>query len=306
MSFRASCPSKIFLLGEYAVLAGGPALLASMAPRFELEGGLSSGGVSFGELFSPLSPAGLLLERTGKSPQGLWKFIDRLEGRGGLGASSAQFILTLQALSSSELDWKSVWRSFVDLTSQGEVGIAPSGADVVSQVQGGVVHFDPARENVRALKFDFAAQVLVFSTTLQAGRKVATHEHLAQLGKRGFPEASWAHELVLGLSETVALGVKALEANNVAELGRAFDHASSLLAAAKLECEETSGDREAFKAIKGVLGIKGSGALQSDALLVAFDGDEKVRAQILGLARARGLSWLPGVLGDEGGLKCRF
>ncbi len=305
MSFRASCPSKIFLLGEYAVLAGGPALLASLAPRFELEC-VSAGGYSFAELFSPLSPAGRLVANTRELPEGLWRFTDRLEGRGGLGASSAQYVLAQQAMVSPKLDWKSIWRSFVELTSQGAIGIPPSGADVVSQVQGGVVCFDPARESVREIASKLGPQILVFSTTTQVGRKVATHEHLAELGKKGFPDAPWARELVGGLSQTVGAGVKAFEANEIAALGHAFDQASSLLKAAGLECAETSADRAAFKSVPGVLGAKGSGALQSDALLVAYDGDEKNRIRILARARERGLSWLPSVLGEERGLECQF
>src|SRR5688500_3763546 len=49
-----TCPGKVFLLGEYSVLAGGDALVLAVGPRFKL---------ALGEGFDPApqSPAGRLL-----------------------------------------------------------------------------------------------------------------------------------------------------------------------------------------------------------------------------------------------------
>ena len=93
--FKFSVPSKTFIIGEYAVLEGGPGILIGTAPRFDafvqenvenaesVIEGLSSHGPAMDflkdhlDLFSKYS----------------MKFHDPHNGKGGLGWSSAQFVL---------------------------------------------------------------------------------------------------------------------------------------------------------------------------------------------------------------------
>lgn len=79
-------PAKTFLLGEYAALAQGSAMLLTTNPCFEF--GLCDQNKGF---IHPDSPAGqwLKLQALGDSPT---HWFDPYEARGGLGGSSAEFI----------------------------------------------------------------------------------------------------------------------------------------------------------------------------------------------------------------------
>jgi mevalonate kinase len=74
---KLRCPSKTFLLGEYAVLAGAPAILLATPPCFSLE-------------------------------EGQWN--DPYQGAGGFGASGAAFVF--DAFQAGEKDAWSVWQRY--------------------------------------------------------------------------------------------------------------------------------------------------------------------------------------------------
>ena len=91
-----SVPSKTFLLGEYVVIHGGPALVLTTEPRFTL--------------YALLQKTQRQIDIHSKSPAGKWieqhadfyqqyhlQFNDPHQSKGGFGASGAQFIL-LEAL----------------------------------------------------------------------------------------------------------------------------------------------------------------------------------------------------------------
>lgn len=88
---RLFVPSKTFLLGEYAVLHGGAALVATTRPEFIVDMDFvvrpSSEGVRFA------GPAGRLHENLSlSSGLRIQQFLDPHFGKGGFGASSAQYI----------------------------------------------------------------------------------------------------------------------------------------------------------------------------------------------------------------------
>ncbi len=60
------------------------------------------------------------------------------------------------------------------------------------------------------------------------------------------------------------------------------------LASMSLEIAETAADRRALSQVLGVLGVKGAGALQSDAVLVMMAPGSDHRP-VIELARSRGL-----------------
>src|SRR3990167_4806167 len=78
-------PAKTFLLGEYVALQGGPAMILTTTPCFEV-------GVGDLEIqaIHPDSPAGLCWRDSGIPGELFW--YDPYEGIGGLGASSAAFL----------------------------------------------------------------------------------------------------------------------------------------------------------------------------------------------------------------------
>lgn len=299
-----SAPGKVFLLGEYAVLTGLPAVVAAVGPRFQLLAERTEDlADSEARGFHPKSPAAKLLDWASSMRAPIdelqLRFEDPFEGAGGFGASTAQFALAYRAISEAERwenSWERVWRLYRELTS-GAGLFAPSGADLVAQWEGGVVVFEPgAIEGPRAERIPGGLNsVLVFSATNQPGRKIATHEHLAALSIEGRLQ-----ELAHSLRAPLDAGLAALRSGSMPELGRAFTAYGDALAKAGLEIEATASDRAAFAEIPGVLGVKGAGAMQADAILVVIE--ENAREKVLDLAESRGLELVSDGIGSEPGV----
>lgn len=85
-------PAKTFLLGEYAALAGASAILLTTYPCFELT--LTSKNNQLSEIH-PKSPAGVWWQQQHLDHGLIWN--DPYTERGGLGASSAQFLASYLA-----------------------------------------------------------------------------------------------------------------------------------------------------------------------------------------------------------------
>ena len=258
-----SVPAKAFILGEYAVLGGLPAVVATFGPRFGLRFRESE---KTGELFDPRSPAGLLAARANPPlATARYQFEDPFEGTGGFGASTAQFALLYMALAHEEggvsaergeLEWYAAWELYREITS-GQP-LPPSGADLIAQWRGGVCAFDPRGEYFQATfkgiggnpacadlweAFDWTG-ILVFSASAQEGRKVNTHEHLARLAQLGvtpqaFSDAPEMRGLLAGLREPLFRGLDAIRGNDAAGLGRAMEAYAGELARLGLEARAT-------------------------------------------------------------------
>jgi mevalonate kinase len=286
-----SIAGKVFILGEYAVLSGAPALLASVGPRFRMHVSESEC-----EQFHPDSPMGRIQEWAirQKLPEIGFRFEDPLAGAGGLGASTAQFAMAYLAYaqrSSLDLDrrWESVWNLYRQLMKprSSTEGMTPSGADLVAQWQGGISYIDFESRRCEELWpfFDWSG-FLVFSATGQAGRKVPTHEHLEILSKQGFPHSS--QKLLSELHRLVVQGHVAVLDQNRIELGKVLNQYADALQKAGLEVEATRKDRQVLQSLPGVCGVKGMGALQSDGLIVLLNSDGS-RSQVIETAQGLGL-----------------
>jgi len=302
---RLSIPGKVFILGEYGILAGLPAIVGCVSPRFELRV-LETEGGKFP--FNPASPAGRLLaalHAQGKE-MGNFSFQDPHYGHGGFGASTAQFALLHHAAIPSSREFAEAWLLYRNL-AQGEP-LPPSGADLIAQWQGGigVVQPDPnpsvapTWRDVRET-LDWS-HLLVFSATGLPGRKIATHQHLAELAARGFPTDGAFLTLISRLKEIVLSGITALDHSRPAAFGATLLAFAREMQEAGLELPATTQDRQAIANIPGVLGVKGAGAMQADALLVWIDGPQS-RDSVIQAAQDRGLELLPQELGSERGIR---
>src|SRR2546428_4699048 len=113
LSERFDIAGKVFVLGEYAVLGGLPALVAAVTPRFS--GSLSEQANGEGG-YHPESPVGRFLRRA-LEHQGVryhFHFEDPYRN-GGFGASTAQFAIAYAAGAGRlglSRDWLSVWRLY--------------------------------------------------------------------------------------------------------------------------------------------------------------------------------------------------
>ena len=259
---------KVFIAGEYGVLAGGPAVVAAVGPRHALsdEG---ARGVRLDDI-SLASPVGrLLAARSASGTAGKYHFLDAQPGVGGFGASTAQFALAHEVLAPG-LSAAEVWRVYCELHA--DESVPPSGGDLFAQIEGGIQHWlgeGQGEGRARPLRFhpDRTFELCILAAGHQSGRKVPTHEHLPRLREIFERRAPWLPELN-ALVECVALEITSAEGG---ALGATLQAVGDLLRREGLECDATSLDRTALGALPQVLGIKGAGALQADALVAVVE-----------------------------------
>jgi hypothetical protein len=279
-----------------------PSASRSNLEEFSDEAGSALQAATSRSRFHSQSPVGRLIawSETLQAPELDFDFQDPLEGAGGFGASTAQFILAYHAyarVSGWPLDWQKVWKLYRELTAVRE-GVPPSGADLVAQWQGGVSLFGPAVDGsgVSCERLDSGfdwRNILIFSATSGScsgfsGRKVATHHHLGRLG-----QGRSLVQLGERLSGSLFAGIEAVRKNDPQALGKAMNEYGDVLAQDGLEVPETSSDRRILGKMPGVLGVKGTGAMQSDALVVVMDpvapSGSVLRNQLIQVAQARNL-----------------
>ncbi len=256
-SWLFSVPSKTYLMGEYAVLQGRPATVLTHGPRFRLRVSQVAGGGCAG--IHPLSPAGRWIRKNAKVFADLsLEFLDPHEGRGGFGASSAQFVLVHTAGKTAEkffagaVNPKEIWDDFRSL-HEDEI-VLPSGGDVVAQTLGGVVNFQIDPWQIKAATWPFPdLTVLVVPT----GMKIATHEHLR--------ERLPLSERLLNLAEQ---GANAFQSGDGAAFLKLILQYAEELESLRLVADSTRELIAQLSASPEVLAVKGCGAMGADVLAV--------------------------------------
>jgi mevalonate kinase len=255
MIVQYSVPAKTFLLGEYVVTKGGPALLLSTAPRFVLNVSQQKDAASdVYKIIHPESPGGKLIGRHSDFyRQFNLSFVDPYQGAGGLGASSAQFALLFAML----MQVKDITPAFLDnaLNTYKEVawdqtGTAPSGADVIAQFTGGLCFYHRDKNIVESLVWPFPA--LDFCL-IHTGNKMATHTYLRELADVDTGNMSEvAENACSGLKNANApLFIKSV--NQYAELLKSRHWVTQILLQ------------------QGVLAAKGCGAMGADIIFVVLE-----------------------------------
>lgn len=299
-------PGKTFLVGEYLALEGGPSIVLNTAPCFEFTWERDAGAVSSKQAsktgsakassyihhpFHEASPAGRWLnsiEAPYAGSEYSIQFKDPYKGKGGLGASTAEFAgawffkrwLTRKAEWSTEVpvvgslqdhresvapNWNSERfgsHRFRDLLDDYWATKAlGSGADLVSQVTGGAAVWDGRVDEMRRYDWPFPDLSLSLYMT---GKKMATHTHLAgvpSLDESAIEEMrSWVDDAVqsFALVDADRLIASVRGFGKVLESrGRVADHTATLL--------EILGD------FPGVRAAKGCGAMGSDVVAVLHD-----------------------------------
>lgn len=275
---QLSVPGKTFLIGEYLALKGGPSIVLTTAPRFELRVIERASQDDEWFNFASQSPAGRLLGRHEEKARGYrFEFHDPHRGRGGLGASSAQFALVYAWLYGAEAvrDYAQLLKMYRECAWSGE-GLPPSGADLVAQVTGGVTWFDGNQIDARDLGWPF--KNLSF-TLLRTGSKLATHEHLKRVDTEVPYEA---------LREPVSVATRAFENADEEMLIAAVRNAAAILKKAHLCAPHTRQilDELAMKC-DWSLAAKGCGAMGADVILIVH---ERAKAsEVESWSKSRGL-----------------
>ena len=275
MNIDLSCPSKTFVLGEYLVLDERQALVANTRPRFQLS--LNSRGSGTCEGIHPNSPAGVWFRKHQQDFKGhSLSFIDPHEGRGGLGASSAQFLMVHYVhsvlaghrpmLKSTETI-QMIWEDFGELQKNAK-GRQPSGADIVAQWTGGLSLLKLDDVEVQSLMWPFQRESFFI---LRTGKKLATHEHLKTLEK--FDTTSLSESFSAAKSALIDINPN-LFAESVNAYGRGLESLG-------LQAEESVKLVQAFRDSGLVKAAKACGAMGADMLFIFFDKERVSEIQKL-------------------------
>ncbi|CDZ77819.1 mevalonate kinase [Legionella massiliensis] len=246
-------PAKTFLLGEYAAVAGAPAIVLTTSPCFEL----AFTDDTKVQGIHPESPAGQWWTHHRIPSRGLvWR--DPYDGKGGLGASSAQFLgvylascRLLQVVPSK----KALLDAYYQCAWQGE-GLKPSGYDLLAQSQNGCVYIDREQHIIKS--YDWVFKDISF-LLLHSGQKLATHYHLKNIR---LPNS------INQLSATVELAHDAFEQADSEKLVQAVNSYEQQLSSLGLVAPHSQEHIRTFNSQADVLAAKGCGALGADVLLL--------------------------------------
>jgi mevalonate kinase len=272
------CGGKVILLGEYAVLDGGMCLVTTTKPEFELALKKSS-HMGFRHPFAPESPAGLLIQQT------ISQHVDRLAGHEivwkdpydtpiGVGSSSAQFVLTYQALCQltgqpdpiSEDLLQDYW-----YTVANSQGLRPSGADVICQWLNAPVLFRNSPFYAEELSKPALEENGLQLWLAYTGSKLKTHEHLQSLFQRNFPHGEFA-DMLRELNDLTAQGVDQWRRGDWVPFGKTMSLYQDCLSEYSLSANHTlTSQILAAQKWEGVLGAKGCGAQGGDCVLILSD-----------------------------------
>lgn len=262
------------MIGEYTCIEGGPAIVGAIAPRFKLTLKKNESSASHSHPFHPDSPAGKFIHKFIKEHQSaltgfelVWT--DPCSSPVGIGSSSAQFLLSLQALHDlikiKNIDADELLHTYWKLIDQSQ-GLRPSGLDLCAQKIGSVHLFknEPFySEKIIFRDNDENTFLLAFT-----GSKAKTHEHLLELKSREFPRAFT--RVLESLNKLTIDFVKNIhDPKNLGQIINAFQ--------TKLEeCDIAQKNKnQKYLALiseiqkwEGVYGCKGSGAQGGDCLLI--------------------------------------
>ena len=253
MEKKWQIPAKTFLLGEYAALQNLGALIRTTTPCFELT--LTHHAKLQG--IHPDSPAGRWWTEAHHKNHGL-HWYDPFNQRGGMGASSAQFIgayyattyLRGQTYSLPEMleaYWQCAWTG---------VGLRPSGYDVMAQSLYGCVSIHRQNARCDSLLWNFTDLDFIL---IHTGNKLATHHHLlkATLSK------NMAH-----LDTLVSLAQQAFVETDSSMLITAVNAYHQALLQMNLVDTNTLQLMASLRHHPEILAAKGCGAMGADVVLL--------------------------------------
>lgn len=263
-------PAKTFLLGEYAAVAEASAIILTTTPCFELS--LTSKENLVG--IHPQSPAGLWWHQQ-KYPGAGLSWYDPYAGRGGLGASSAQFLASYLAgysIQHQKPDLNSMLQAYYQSSWNGK-GLRPSGYDVIAQSQQGCVYINKHNKIIHCSNWPFPDLSFFL---IHTGVKLATHYHL---------QDTPLPTQIEYLSTLVDMGKQAFAQQDSQKIITCVTRYQKKLTELNLITEHSLHLIKQLKRHPEVLAIKGCGALGADILLIlttkhtASKFKEKLRLQ---------------------------
>lgn len=282
MQIQFKVPAKTFLLGEYLALEGGPSLVLTHEPNFN---------VTLQETptqYHPDSPAGrwLALAPKNQSMQRRLKFFPKVEDpfkkTGGFGSSTAEFIGAYLSTWASETETANLPKNFnlFDFDQNGQAGFdkevlsrvslkklmgayidsvdRASGADLLAQLIGGVSYWVPFEQKLQRLSMVLPNLSVA---VLQLGKVANTYSSLRDF--KGLTKHD--RKALETIVEEAVEALKHREENWLcACINRWADHTATL----GLVTEKTIALRRELLSIPGVFAAKGCGAMGADTVVV--------------------------------------
>ena len=269
-----SFPGKTFLLGEYAVLKGGPALLVNTAPRFcftlqRLSVKKKPGEKSFLTKIPAESPAGQFLKKHPHLTK-QWEVsaLNPYKNTSGFGWSSAQFnflywlnkYLSGKTLKSEQKQLMYLRQTYQKLYFK---GLKPSGADVLSQWAGGVCAFFQKPFAVKTYSHWPFKDLNFF--LIHTGCSLETWRHLSR--KKNFEYSK--------LMRTAQEGIHCFQAKDKEGFIANIEHYAGDLEKQKLVHKNTLQVLKKIKKNPFVLTAKGCGAMGAEVIALFFHLQDK-------------------------------
>lgn len=252
-------PAKTFLVGEYAAIAGESAILLTTTPHFELT---LSNTPGLKGIHSD-SPAGRWWGQQKGVNEGLiWH--DPYQGRGGLGASSAQFLACYWAsahLQNKPVETQALLADYYQCAWTGE-GLKPSGYDLLAQSQKGCVFINNNSQTQIVSTWPFEDLSFLI---LHTGNKLATHHHL---------QSTCLPTNTAALSAIVDKAQEAFMHKDSQSLVNAINHYHQVLLKSQRVAPESLEQINHLKTDPDILAIKGCGAMGADTLLLITKHDK--------------------------------
>lgn len=239
------------MLGEYAILQNGRALLLAHGPNFDVTTGNEAGNKP---AFHPESAAGKASRLLHINLSTL-KFRDPHQGKGGFGGSGAEFLSVLAAKKNNPGNEAFAWEAW-DLYKK--LGCSGSGADLLAQGSTKSAALLSVDLNQRKLGLFPLGKLGIQATLFHTGRKLPTHVHLEEKSTLNVETLTQiADRGIMGCSE----GKTAIFLESVRAYGKE-------LARLDLVAGHSAAALKSLDRIKEVLAAKGCGAMGSDVLLV--------------------------------------
>lgn len=261
-------------MGEYYVLQQGEAFVLNTMPRFKLH--VKPADTFEMKGIDKYSPAGkFILANSHKFAKHHLSFEDPFYGLGGLGASSAQYLLAYAALI-NQPKTKALLETYFNHAFSGQ-GTAPSGADVLAQFCGKLSYVN--KKTLALASNNWPFDDLRFHI-IRTNHKLATHEHLKSL-----------HQL-----DTLSLGYIFKDFKNAIQMHKQNEFCDSInqyqkkLVQMKLMSENTQSLIKDLKSKTAILAAKGCGAMGLDIILLITEQNQQ--SAIIKHCNEMGLSYI--------------